>query len=108
MNGANLFADIPASLPEEFIEVLAEGSGKLQVERIVSRGHASPPGFWYEQETTEFVVLLKGSATLRFDDGHEPYPMGPGDWVTIPKGHRHRVETTSAGCDTVWIAVHWG
>ena len=40
----NLFADIPAELPEELIEEFL-AHDDLRIERIVSRGHCSPPGF---------------------------------------------------------------
>ena len=104
----NLFTNIPADLPDELIEVLAEGQGSMRIERIVSRGHASPAGFWYEQESAEFVLLLRGSALLRFEDEAAPLCLAAGDWVEIAKGRRHRVEETSADGDTVWLAVHWG
>ena len=55
--GGNLFADIPNALPEELIEVLAENR-HVRIDRIVSTGHASPEGFWYDQ--AEWVVVLKG------------------------------------------------
>ena len=64
----NLFAGIPPEMPEEvFQEILRTET--FRIERIVSRGQASPPGFWYDQETDEWVLLVSGSATLRFDDG---------------------------------------
>lgn len=104
----NLFAGIPGSLPEERVDVLTEGSGKGRVERIVSRGHASAPDFWYDQETREWVVLLKGAAVLRFYGQESPVELRPGDWVEIPPHCRHRVEETSGVEDCVWLAVHWG
>ena len=54
----NLFADLPASLPEELVEVLAEGR-HVRIERIVSTGQASPDGFWYDQDETEWVCVLR-------------------------------------------------
>ena len=51
MTADNLFDSIPADLPEELVEVLAEGNGAaVRIERIVSRGHASPPGDWSNAE----------------------------------------------------------
>jgi cupin 2 domain-containing protein len=38
------------------------------LERIVSFGQASPPGFWYDQPQVEWVLLLKGAALHRFAD----------------------------------------
>ena len=107
MRPQNIFALSRTDLPEELVEVLAEGEGNVKIERIVSRGHASPNGFWYDQETTEFVVLLRGSASLRFEDEEVSRELQPGDWLEIAKGRRHRVDATSADEDTVWLAVHW-
>jgi cupin 2 domain-containing protein len=105
-NPANLFKDIPADLPEELVEVLASNAG-VTVERIVSRGHASPPGTWYDQETEEWVVLLEGRAAVLFAGGEEPTELGPGDYLHIPAHCRHRVEWTAPEAETVWLAVHW-
>jgi hypothetical protein len=40
----------------------------MKIERIISQGQASPPGFWYDQAWNEWVIVLKGSATLQFED----------------------------------------
>jgi cupin 2 domain-containing protein len=102
----NLFSDIPTTLREELVERLVD-AGPVRIERIVSRGHASPEGFWYDQAGDEWVALLSGSATLRFE-GEEPVDMKPGDWLRIPAHSRHRVERTDADRDTIWLAVHLG
>ena len=78
----------------------------MRIERIVSTGHASLAGFWYDQADDEFVVLLNGAARLRFEDGGVTLDMKPGDWVEIPAHVRHRVESTQAEPPTVWLAVH--
>ena len=101
----NLFADLPADLPEELVEVLAEGAGSVRIERIVSHGHSSPDGFWYDQEVREWVVLLRGSAVLRFEDLERPVELIPGDWLEIAAHRRHRVESTNTVEPTVWLAV---
>jgi cupin 2 domain-containing protein len=100
----NLFTELPADLPEELVEVLAQ-SKHVRVARIVSTGHASPEGFWYDQDDAEWVVVLKGEARLRFEEDEHPLPMKPGDQVTIPAHKRHRVEWTSPNEPTVWLAV---
>jgi len=102
----SLFSNIPEQLPDELVEVLASGEG-CRVERIVSRGHASSAGFWYEQPQDEFVVLLKGGAGLRFEDEPACRTLKPGDYVNIPAHRRHRVEWTEEGAETVWLAVHY-
>ena len=103
----NLFAGLPARLPDELVEVLTSGPG-VRVERIVSHGHASPADFWYDQAQVEWVVLLSGAARVGFADETAPVELVPGDWVVIPAGRRHRVEWTTPDGPTVWLAVHYG
>lgn len=101
----DLFAGIPGVLPEELNQTLLE-SGSMRIERIVSRGHASPEGFWYDQEQNEWVVLLSGRARLRFE-GEEPLELHPGSCVNIPAHTRHRVDWTDPSQPTIWLAVHY-
>lgn len=103
----NLFAGLPVSLPDELTEVLCR-SGGVRVERIVSRGHRSPPGFWYDQAESEFVLLVKGRAAVLFEGEPEPKVLEEGDWVEIKPHVRHRVEWTAPDQDTVWLAVFHG
>lgn len=100
----NLFDDIPRELREELTRVLARRDG-VRVERIVSRGHTSAPGFWYDQAETEWVMVVKGRARIRFETGDTLLELTPGDHVTIPPHARHRVEWTAPDEDTVWLAV---
>lgn len=102
----NVFNNIPPDLQAEFFQTLAE-SGTVRIERIISEGHATPPGEWYDQEWDEWVLLVSGEATLRFDGDTTPLILKPGDHVTIPAGCRHRVERTDAGEHTIWLAVHF-
>ena len=97
----NLYSPLPPAGEDEHFELLFAGR-QCRVERIVSHGHVSPPGFWYEQDEDEWVVLLQGSAELGFDGGMR-LSLQPGDWVAIPAGCRHRVEATAPA--TVWLAV---
>jgi cupin 2 domain-containing protein len=102
---ANLFAHLPGGLTEEGLERLAEAPG-VWIERIVSWGQASPAEGWYDQEQTEFVVLLQGEARLEFADG-TARDLVAGDWVTLAPHCRHRVGTTSIDPPAIWLAVHW-
>jgi cupin 2 domain-containing protein len=88
---------------EDFLELLREGGAR--VERILSRGHADPPGRWYDQDGTEFVLLVAGAAVLGFADGTERR-MEPGDWAVLPARCRHRVAWTDPARETLWLAVH--
>jgi cupin 2 domain-containing protein len=102
----NLFAGIPAALPDEIAETLLGREG-LRIERIVSRGHASPEDFWYDQAEDEWVLLVRGTAGLQFEGEAEPRILRPGDHLHIPAHCRHRVAWTDADTDTVWLAVHF-
>jgi len=101
----NLLADIPAHLPQELVQTILTRPN-LRIERIVSQGHASPEGFWYDQEQHELVVLLQGAARLRFED--EVIEMAPGSIVDIPRRRRHRVEWIDPGQPTIWLAIFYG
>jgi cupin 2 domain-containing protein len=91
---------------KEVIEQLARGQG-FRIERIVSRGHSSPEGFWYDQDESEFVVLLSGSAAIRFESTDELVEMKPGDSMEIPAHVRHRVEWTDPDQASVWLAAFY-
>ncbi|MDR0327960.1 MAG: cupin domain-containing protein [Planctomycetaceae bacterium] len=105
MKSTNLFSEIPKNLPDELIETLV-GTPEVRIERIVSTGHASPPGFWYDQDESEWVVVLRGEATLAFED--ETKILKPGDYVLIPPHQKHRVDSTSQTEPTVWLTVFFG
>ena len=105
MTQANLFTKLPSNLPEELIEKLVDASD-MRIERIVSTGHASPPGFWYDQSESECVVVLRGEAVLAFEN--EIKVLKPGDYVLIPPHCKHRVDSTSSTEPTVWLAVFFG
>jgi len=101
----NLLERLSGHQAEEQIDRLIDGAN-LRIERIVSTGQASPPGFWYDQPDDEFVVLLAGAARLRFEAGDISLDLKPGDWAEIPAHARHRVEWTQADPPTVWLAIH--
>ncbi len=102
----NFFKGIPGTLHREWITPLFDGPHGT-VERIVSRGHCSPPGFWYVQDTIEWVMVLQGRARLHFEAPEAETDLNPGDFVTIPAGRRHRVAWTDPDQNTIWIAVHF-
>ncbi len=101
----NLLSGIPATVPEEITAVLLSGSG-LRIERIISHGHSSPEGFWYDQSEDEWVLVLKGAARLEFEG--RTLEMRPGDSVNIHAHEKHRVAWTSPDEPTVWLAVFYG
>lgn len=88
----------------EHVEVLAQRDG-VRIERITSRGQASPAGFWYNQHEHEWVTLISGAAVLEFRGPDERIDLRPGDHVLIEAHRRHRVAWTAAEGETVWLAV---
>ncbi len=103
----NLLRDLPDARAGEVADTLLAAPG-VRIERIVSQGQASPPGFWYDQGQAEWVLLLAGAARLRFADEAQERVLGPGDWVHIAAHRRHRVEWTDPATPTVWLAVFRG
>lgn len=117
----NLFADVPqpdvsgADAPgwdgphlgggDERFDTLAAMPG-TRVERIVSTGQRSPPGFWYDQDWDEFVLLVSGAAVMDIAGQDTPRLLQPGDWLHLPAHTRHRILWTPADRATVWLAVH--
>jgi cupin 2 domain-containing protein len=101
----NLFDDLPQHLPKELVQTLILAAD-VRIERIISYGHASPEGFWYDQDQHEWVVVLKGAARLRFED--ETVELRPGDFVNIPAHRKHRVEWTTPDEPTIRLEVHYG
>jgi cupin 2 domain-containing protein len=103
----NLLSPLPDARAAEIAEILLARPG-LRIARIVSVGQQSPPGFWYDQDEGEWVVLLAGAARLRFADEAEERLLRPGDVVDIAPHRRHRVEWTDPATPTVWLAVFYG
>jgi cupin 2 domain-containing protein len=104
MQSGNLFEHIAPHLEQEAVTALASG-GKTRVERIVSRGQASPPNFWYDQDENEYVLVVAGVAVLEFE--HSQRTLRAGDWLEIPAHVRHRVAWTDPDQDTIWLAVFY-
>lgn len=74
----NVFTGLPTVLPEEVFTILLDRPG-LRIERIVSQGQASPPGFWFDQAQCEWVMVLQGAARLRFEGEDQVVDMAPGE-----------------------------
>jgi len=102
----NLFADISPQLAREEMTTLVSAP-TVRIERIVSRGQASAPDFWYDQPQAEWVIVLAGAATVTFE-GEAAMRLAPGDYLHIPARRRHRVDWTDPAQATVWLAIHYG
>lgn len=106
MEIGNIFSNLPRHILDEIFEEIINTKA-CKVERIISKGQASPAGFWYDQELNEWVVVLKGRAVLKFQDNQEVMEMGPGDYVNIPAHCKHREEWTDSHTVTIWLAIHY-
>ena len=88
----------------EFFETICSIKN-VKIERIVSLGHCSPEGFWYDQEEYEWVVLLSGKAKLKLFEAGKEIELNPGDEILIAPHQKHRVEWTDPQSPTIWLAV---
>ena len=88
-------------------------TNSTHIERIISTGQFTPSDEWYDQERDEYVVLLKGEATLlienKVENGVElkEVKLKNGDYINIPKHVRHQVKETSKDDPCIWLAVHY-
>ena len=106
MMTSNIYTEIPEELPNELLEqIIHKGSFKL--ERIISKGHSTPDGQWYDQDNDEWVILLKGSAGMTVEGEAGPVVLRPGDYIHLPAHIKHRVEWTDPESETVWLALHY-
>lgn len=106
METRNFFKDIPANLAQELVEVIASNTN-VRIERIISSGHVTPEGQWYDQAETEWVILLQGEADILFAGESSPRYLKSGDFLLIRPHHRHRVVRTSNEPNAIWLAVFY-
>lgn len=105
INPRSLLHDLPTSLGEERFDVMLE-TPVLRLERILSYGHATPEGQWYDQDWDEWVMLLQGRAGLLIE-GRDEMVLQAGDHIWLPAHCRHRVVWTESRVITVWLALHF-
>lgn len=101
----NIFAELPAQLPAELFETLVQNQ-HVKIERIISKGQASPVDFWYDQPYAEWVMLLQGQARLQFAEDRTIITLTTGDYLLIPAHEKHRVDWTDPAIESIWLAIH--
>lgn len=106
MDIKNIFSVIQKQAPEEILETIIQAH-QCKIERIISRGHATTVGEWYNQDKNEWVLVLKGNARLLFEGDDELVVMKTGDYINIPAHRKHRVEWTDPTEETIWLAVYY-
>jgi len=107
MNAKNLYKEILEHTvsEHEVFDTLCKHEN-VRIERIVSKGQITPPGVWLEQEDHEWVILLRGKASLELEPG-QIINLKSGDYCYIPAGCKHRIVNTSKKPFCVWLAVHF-
>ena len=101
----NILENIPADIPEEIFETIVQAE-HIKIERILSKGHSTPPKSWYNQDFDEWVLVLQGAASIEFDNLKSPKSLNKGDFLWIPAHQKHRVVWTPADTVTIWLAIH--
>ena len=105
MKKENIFTQIPQELKDELFEdILSQPNIKIQ--RIVSDGHTTGEFDWYDQDGDEWVMLVKGSAIISFEN-EDDVVLEAGDYINIPAHKKHKVSWTSQDEKTIWLAVHY-
>ena len=104
MEKYNIFDKIIVDKEEEnFFEIFKNET--IKIEKIVSNGQISPENFWYEQEKSEFILLLEGFAILEFEN--REVELKKGDCLNIKAKQKHRVKFTSLNEPTIWFTVFY-
>ena len=106
MDIRNIFSDIQKQAPDEVLETILQ-TGQFKIERIISHGHATTEGEWYDQDRNEWVLVLKGNTGLLFEGNDKTVIMKTGDYINIPAHQKHRVEWTDPEEETVWLTIHY-
>ncbi len=100
----NIFQSIPDQIPEEIFETIVQARN-VKIERILSKGQNTPSNSWYNQDFDEWVMILEGAATIKFDD-IQPKSLVKGDYLWIPAHQKHQVVWTPKDTITIWLAIH--
>ena len=105
MKKGNIYTTISGDFSDEQFDTLIQRRN-IKIERIVSKGHQSPEAGWYDQEQNEWVIVLKGNASILFENEPILY-LKEGEYINIPSHKRHKIINTSIDPETIWLAVHY-
>eukprot|EP01080_Neovahlkampfia_damariscottae_P012338 gene12338-gene5798 len=101
----NIFETFEEKPTEEIFETILKNKN-ITLERIITNGQTTPPGEWYNQDRDEWVLLLKGSALMLFED-NKIQTLNSGDYLLIPKFYKHRVQWIDPDNECIWLALHF-
>lgn len=99
---SNIFSLPQLPLDKELVSILAENK-EVRIERIISTGQVTD---WYDQDETEYVILVEGTAKLEYENGNI-LELNKGDMVLIAAHEKHRVAFTSMEPPCIWICIYW-
>jgi len=102
----NIFSNIQDNIAKEVVDNILT-SDNIKIERIVSKGQASPDGFWYDQDKNEWVILLQGSAGLQFYGEKDVVVLKSGSYINIKAHKKHRVKWTAKDKKTIWLTIFY-
>jgi cupin 2 domain-containing protein len=94
---------LPGKKQVELFDELFKSKNFL-IERIISVGWNKVEDNWYDQETEEWVLLIKGSASIEFENNCF-IEMIEGDYIFIPSHCKHKVIKTSSNPPCIWLAI---
>ncbi len=99
----NLLDNIPFDSKDEIFETIISNNN-VKIERIISYGQITPKDYWYDQDQDEFVLILKGSAKIKYNNG-DIHTLNTNDSLYIPAHQKHQVIYTKN--PTVWLAISY-
>ena len=102
----NLFSQPQPPFGEETRLMLKKGED-WYLEMVLSNSFSSPEGCWLNQSENEWLLLVKGSACLRFKENDEELDLSRGDYLHIPPFCEHRIERTDPFPGTTWLSFFW-
>jgi len=95
----NILNNIKIPKKNEEFKLLLEHKN-IKIMRIVSSHKLQPQE--YIQDEDEWVLILKGRATLIVES--KKIKLSKGDTLFIPAKSRHKIKKVKKG--TVWLAIH--
>lgn len=105
ITASNIFDVIPNNINEEVFDILLQND-RITIERIISKGQSSPKSGWYDQNENEWVIILKGAATISLEESDD-ISLSAGSHLHIPAHTKHQVKWTDPDIETIWLAVFY-
>ena len=99
------YSKLPGKKDKELFENIFS-SDNILIERIISSGWNKIDDKWYDQEKDEWVILLKGFATIEFEK-NKITELVEGDYLFIPTHCKHKVTKSSSKPPCIWLTVHF-